>query len=878
MHDLAEKLGDRADGLAPEGDLKYVLDKIEILTVGECQRIIKELLKEHKYDYNFSATQRKKLETLLLGPQENQTVDEWELELKTETAVNKFFSPYPEVRAVTTPEDDPDMLCETWRAHFLGLIWACLAQFVNSLFNSRFPQIILQSQVMQVFLYPCGLFLAWALPDWGFTIRGQRITLNPGPWTFKEQMLSTLIVNVSFTSAYVFWNIQTQEIYYHDTWLTPGFKILLLLATQCMGLGFAGLLRRFAVYPEEAIWPSILPTVALNRALLVPGKNEKIHGWTISRYTFFWIAFVSMFCYYWLPGYVFPALSYFAWMTWISPSNFNLALVTGSQFGLGFNPISSFDWNVISTYWFPLAFPFFVFFQQYLGLMLGGLIILAMYLTNYMWSSYLPVNSSGIFDNTGMPYNITRVMDGGQLNQTAYEQYSPAFYSAGNILTYSAFFAFYPVTFVFISLESWRPLANAFKAFGTTIYSQIRRFVIGIKGATSAMLKGQWKECGQHLSSMTDDPTSIYDEFDHPLVNLMRKYPEVPDWWYLMIVLVSFVFAIILLTQWTEQDTPVWTIFFVIGLNLVFLVPMTYLFAISGNTEGLNVLTELIVGYALPGRPNALMFVKAFGYNINGQADYFVSDQKMALYAKIPPRAMYRGQLMSAVITSFVAYGVVQFVDNDIEGICTKDQPAHFTCAYGSEVFFASSVIWGAIGPKRIFGQIYPTMQWAFLIGFLIALAWWSVKHFGNNVRTWLSARLPNAVFKPLNAVLFRPLSWLHDVHPSLVLNGMISWAPLNLSLFTSGLYISFGFMFYLRRYKTAWFEKYNYVLSAALTGGVAFSAVIIFFAVQYHAVPLNWWGTEVINRGVDGYAADAQSARFTQLPEAGYFGPSTWF
>jgi len=35
----------------------------------------------------------------------------------------------------------------------------------------------------------------------------------------------------------------------------------------------------------------------------------------------------------------------------------------------------------------------------------------------------------------------------------------------------------------------------------------------------------------------------------------------------------------------------------------------------------LNVVTELIVGYALPGHPEALMFVKAFGYNINGQAD-----------------------------------------------------------------------------------------------------------------------------------------------------------------------------------------------------------------------------------------------------------------
>ena len=875
VHELAEKLGDRVDGLAPENDIEFVMDKVQTLTVDECRQLLSDLLEEHKYDYNFTATKRHQLEGLLLGPQDNQTTDEWELKLKTETAINQFYSPYPEVRAVTTPDDDPTMSCETIRAHCLGLFWACVAQFVNSLFNSRFPQIILQSQVMQVLLYPCGMFLALVLPDWGFNLRGQRISLNPGPWTYKEQMLSTLMVNVSVTSAYVFWNIQTQTVYYHETWLTPGYKILLLLSTQCMGLGFAGLLRRFAVYPKEAIWPSVLPTVALNRALLVPSKRENIHGWTISRYTFFWIVFGCMFCYYWLPDYLFPALSFFAWMTWIKPNNFNLATVTGSQFGLGFNPISSFDWNIFSAYWYPLAFPFFTFVQQYIGMMIGGLAILALYFTNTKWTGYLPINSSGIYDNTGLDYNITRVVADGVLNEAAYQAYSPAFYSAGNLVVYAAFFAFYPLTMVFIILDSWRPLSKAFREAGRSAFLQIKRIFTEFGAAVGSLVTGHFKDCGRHLAAMMDDQTSVYDGFDNVLTNIMRKYPEVPDWWYLAIVLVSFIFSIILLTQFPDQATPVWTIFFVIGLNLVFLIPMTYLYAISGNTEGLNVLTELVVGYALPGHPNALMFVKAFGYNLNGQADYFVSDQKMALYAKVPPRAMYRGQLLSAVVTCFVAYGVVQFVDNDIQGICTPDQPANFSCNYGSLVYFSASVIWGAIGPKRIFDQIYPEMKYAFLLGFLLAIAWWAGKHFGTHVRGWFRNHTPSFIFKPLNMFFFGPLSWLRDVHPALILNGMIYWAPLNLTFFTSGLYMSFGFMYYIRRYKTAWFEKYNYVLSAGLTGGVAFAAVIIFFAVQYHPKPISWWGTNVVATGVDGYAG--QAAWITTLPESGKFGPEKW-
>ncbi|KAM4067127.1 OPT oligopeptide transporter protein [Hirsutella rhossiliensis] len=779
---LSQKLGGRDHDMAPMDDIEYVKDKIDSLTIEECKDIIEKLLKHHEYDYNFSAIQQEKLTALIEGPLEGQSTKEWELELKTQAAVNKFYSPYPEVRAVSTPTDDVNTPCETIRAHLLGYTWAILAQFTNSLFNSRFPAITISSAVAQILLYPCGKFLALVLPDWGFTVGGKRISLNPGQWTYKEQVLSTVIVDVGLTSAYCFWNIQTQTVYYKDKWLTPGYGILLLLSTQLMGLGFSGLLRRFVVYPVEALWPNILPTLALNRALLVPEKRETVHGWSLSRYNFFFIVFSCMFVYFWLPDFIFPALSLFAWMTWISPNNFKLNVITGSQMGLGFNPISTFDWNVLSSYSYPLAYPFFAFTQQFIGTILAA---------------YLPPNSSSIFDNTGKPYNITRVVnpDNAILDEDAYEAYSPAFYSAGNLVLYGAYFAFYPLTMVFITLDAWRPL----------------KLFVGLKGAISSLFRGD---------------TSIYDGFDDPFTKLMRNYPEVPDWWFLMIALVAIIFAVIIVCHWPQLDTPVWTIFFVIGLNLVFLIPMSYLYAISGTTEGLNVVTELIVGYALPGHPEALMFVKAFGYNINGQADNYISDQKMGFYAKVPPRAMYRGQVLSAIITALVAYGVVQFADNHIPGICTPDQRSKFSCANGSQVYFSSSVVWGAIGPKRIFDQIYPSIKYCFLLGFLLSLVWWTTKRFGPHVRQTCRAH----------------------VHPSLVINGMLQWAPVNLTYFTGGFYFSFAFMYYLKRYKTAWWEKYNYVLSAALTGGVAFSGIIIFFAVQYNPKKINWWGNDVLS------------------------------
>lgn len=73
----------------------------------------------------------------------------------------------------------------------------------------------------------------------------------------------------------------------------------------------------------------------------------------------------------------------------------------------------------------------------------------------------------------------------------------------------------------------------------------------------------------------------------------------------------------------------------------------------------------------------------------------------MGFYAKVPPRAMYRGQMLSAIITALVAYAVVQFADTQIPGICTPDQESSFTCADGSQVYFSSSVLWVSNPPGR---------------------------------------------------------------------------------------------------------------------------------------------------------------------------------
>lgn len=76
-------------------------------------------------------------------------------------------------------------------------------------------------------------------------------------------------------------------------------------------------------------------------------------------------------------------------------------MVTGFYGGMGYNPWATFDWNTSGTN--SLVTPFFSAIQQYAGRVLSGIIIIAMYYSNFYWSAYTPINSNEAFANDGTP-------------------------------------------------------------------------------------------------------------------------------------------------------------------------------------------------------------------------------------------------------------------------------------------------------------------------------------------------------------------------------------------------------------------------------------------------------------------------------------------
>ena len=841
-HKLYEFLG-HGDVLGDEQipDIEFLYQKMQEISVTEALQILRQVLAEHDDDPNYpqadismirelvassdtaeipASSSNEKHDFADYSDSDNQLTNsdpERAFYIKLHAVVNEYHSPYPEVRAVTSPTDDTSAPVETIRSYIIALIWVIVGSGVNEFFSHRQPSISLSSSVIQMLIYPTGKLFE-RIPDVGFTAFGTRHSLNPGPWGFKEQMFATIVFNVCANGVYVSSNIivQKMDLFYGQDWISVGYQVLLALGTQTLGFGFAGVLRKLVIYPTRNIWPTILPTIAFNRALLKPESKENIHGWTISRYSFLIITGVGSFLYFWLPNYLFQALSTFNWMTWIKPSNFNLATITGSVSGLGLNPIPTFDWNIIG-FNNPLIIPFFSQANQFIGSVIAFFAIVGVYYSNYLWSAYLPINSNGIFDNTGNSYEVQNVMGKGKLDPAKYEKYGPPYYTAANLVLYGAFFALYPFSFCYTIWEDWFNIRKALSGF-FELFKNPKGFFLN----------------------------SNFSNFKDPHSRMMSKYKEAPDWWFYIVLLVSLMFMILCVKVY-PAETPVWGIFFAIAINFIFLIPITIISSVTGFSFGLNVLVELIIGYALPGNPNALMTLKALGYNIDGQAESFISDQKLAHYSKLPQRAVFRGQLFGTLLQIIVVLCVVNWELSNVKDFCTPHQESKFSCP-SEGTFYSSSVLWGAIGPKKVFNDLYPILQWAFLIGFLLVFPCIAIKKFFPRQTKQFS--------------------------PTLIIGGMLIYAPYNLAYYWPSLAFSYIFNFFIKRRYLAWWEKYNFILSAGLNTGTAFSAVIIFFAVQYHAKNIDWWGNNVMYAGSDGGYPGFQSTLkdIASLP-GGFFG-----
>ncbi|KAJ2245779.1 hypothetical protein GGH98_004470, partial [Coemansia sp. RSA 454] len=295
----------------------------------------------------------------------------------------------------------------------------------------------------------------------------------------------------------------------------------------------------------------------------------------------------------------------------------------------------------------------------------------------------------------------------------------------------------------------------------------------------------------------------------------------VPHWWYGVTFVITFALSIV--TCEVYNLMPWYWVIVATVIPLVFTVPIGIIQAISNQQPGLNVITEFIIGYARAGDPIANVTFKVYGYITMAQALALVSDQKLGHYMKIPPRDLFIAQLVGTIIAAFVQLGVAFWLMDTVANICTPEG-FPFTCIQAN-TFFSASVIWGLVGPERMFGTSSPyhPILYLFILGALLPVPFWLWKQKF-------------------------PTSWIRHVHTPLlfIASGFMPPAPSH--VYTNWFIGCFFFNYLWHKYRNAQWNRYAFALSAGLDSGLAISGIVTYFAFMNLVFDLSYYLVKMIH------------------------------
>ncbi|KAF8379971.1 hypothetical protein HHK36_027437 [Tetracentron sinense] len=686
--------------------------------------------------------------------------------------------------ALTVPiTDDPTIPVLTFRMWALGTVSCVLLSFLNQFFWYRREALAITSISAQIAVVPLGHLMASTITNRVF-FKGTKweFTLNRGAFNVKEHVLITIFANSGAGTVYAIHIVSAVKIFYKKN-LTFFVSFIVVITTQVLGFGWAGIFRRYLVDPAAMWWPANLVQVSLFRALHEKEGRPK-GGLTTTQ--FFLIAFMCSFTYYLFPGYLFSMLTSLSWVCWAFPTSI-LAQQLGSGLkGLGLGAIG-LDWSTITSYLgSPLASPWFATANVAAGFLIIMYIITPItYWLNVYRANNFPIFSSDLFTSTGQKYNISSIIDSNfHLNIMDYERNGPLYLSTIFATTYGVGFATLIATVVHVLLfhgrEIWDQSKSAFKAKKMDIHTR-----------------------------------------------LMSNYNQVPEWWFVCILVVNIAASIFACEYYNDQlQLPWWGVLLACALAFIFTVPIGIIAATTNQQPGLNIITEYIIGYLYPGRPVANICFKVYGFISMVQAITFLQDFKLGHYMKIPPRTMFMAQVVGTLVSGLVYLGTAWWMMNTIPNICnTSLLPADspWTCP-GDRVFYGASVIWGLIGPRRIFGDLgtYDAVNWFFLAGAVAPLLVW-LAHKG-----------------------FPEQEWIRLINMPILIGATGMMPPATAVNYTSWIIAGFLSGFVAYRFRQDWWKRHNYVLSGALDAGLAFMGVLLYLCLGMENFSLKWWGSDL--------------------------------
>ncbi|CAF0887389.1 unnamed protein product [Didymodactylos carnosus] len=378
-------------------------------------------------------------------------------------------------------------------------------------------------------------------------------------------------------------------------------------------------MRRCLVWPSDMIWPNNLPYIALFRTLHEKEHSASLQWLNMSRRKFFIIVCSCQAIYYWLPGYIMPVLSAFSWLCMCNTKNILLSQLTGFN-GFAIIGVLILNWRTIrGLFGSPIVVPFWAHVNILVGFVCVFWILMPIaYYTNLAGFKYLPIS---VYNPSAQFF-------------TADGNYFTDGPSSSRRVPISPIFTSYIVYASFVALGVHTILYH-----GRDIIQQFR--------------------------------TSLKNRENDIHCTLMSKYPEAPEWWYIIVFIIAFIIACIICH--IDNYMPWYFLFLTTVFSFIFLLPIGIVQAKTNLYIDTSFITIIGGSYLVKVSPIGTVTLSVFCNRSLFQALDLLSNLKLGHYMKISPRAMFTIQLVITALSAIVKYAIGNYLVHNIPQLCSSN-------------------------------------------------------------------------------------------------------------------------------------------------------------------------------------------------------------
>ncbi|KAH7131083.1 peptide transporter MTD1 [Dactylonectria macrodidyma] len=306
----------------------------------------------------------------------------------------------------------------------------------------------------------------------------------------------------------------------------------------------------------------------------------------------------------------------------------------------------------------------------------------------------------------------------------------------------------------------------------------------------------------------------------------MLKYKEVPMWWYVVLFALCFLAGLVVNIQ-GDTTLPVWG--YIVALLLGgFIAPFScILYGLYGTGVSTNQLSKMVAGVIHPGRPLANLYFASWSHQVILLAVNLATWLKVGQYTKVPHRVMFGTQVYASLLGAAFNYIVMTTIVSNQREILLDPIGNNVWSGSTIQSLNSQAITWALA--KQMYGTNgrYLIVPLGIVIGLALPVMHWSLIKLCPRLRRW-----------PLNTALVAAFAGRRY-------HGNTSWI-------WSSIAVGVFSQLWLRRRYPQIYNRYNYLIGAALDGGSQIVIFILSFAVfgangQERPFP-TWWGNPAGN------------------------------